>query len=245
MSATNDIQQPAEQSRWGRDWRLRHAVTILLAIIVTAGFLISRGEWSPMHAWNRAFADASSILIALSIVSGPLARLWGGMKWLTLWRRETGIYGVLLAITHTVIILQGWVQWDMLRLVGYEIHPQLLQYVMVQHGFGLANIIGIFALCYGLILLFTSNNASQRMLGSTWKFIQLGVYPLWALIVVHVAYFLYMHFQHFHRPAPEPNWLQWPFAGMVILVLLLQALATWKVWRRNRNRGLSPKKALR
>ena len=147
-----------------------------------------------------------------------------------------GIYGVLLAIIHTVIILAGWVEWDLIRLFGYQLHPATGDYVMLQHGFGLANVIGIIALVYGMVLALVSNNWSQRLLsGPVWKFLQQGAYILWMLTIIHTAYFLNLHFQDYHRNVPEPNWAQAPFAGLVVLVTLLQLAAFVKTWRVKRH----------
>lgn len=215
-------------------WKIRHGIVIFLAVAGTYGFLASRGDWSEMHRWNRAFGDLSLVLIAVSMLIGPMARLWPSWRRFIPWRREFGIHGVLLAIVHTVIILAGWVEWDLMRLVGYQFHPQMGRYVMVEHGFALANILGILALVYGGLLAMTSNDRSQRIFGGpVWKFIQQGAYPLWVLIVLHTAYFLYFHFQHFHRPLPAPNWGQWPFAVLVLAVLLFQFAAFIKTWRSN------------
>jgi sulfoxide reductase heme-binding subunit YedZ len=55
------------------------------------------------------------------------------------------------------------------------------------------------------------------------------------LIVIHTAYFLYLHFQDFHRSIPDPNWAQVPFAGLVLVVTLLQLAAFVKTWKTKRN----------
>ena len=216
-------------------WKLRHLAVLSAAVLGTFAFMESRAEWSEMHRWNRAVGDMSLVLIALSMMIGPLARLWSMFLRAIPWRRELGIYGVLLAIIHTVIILAGWVEWDLVRLFGYELHPATGLYVMFQHGFGLANLIGIVALLYGAVLALSSNDWSLRILGApVWKFLQQGSYVFWMLLVIHTAYFLYMHFQDFHRPVPEPNWAQLPFAGLVIFVTSLQSIAFLRTWRKKR-----------
>ncbi|MCH8183670.1 MAG: ferric reductase-like transmembrane domain-containing protein [Proteobacteria bacterium] len=217
------------------EWRTRHLLVLLAAGIGTYAFLESRAEWSEMHRWNRAIGDMSVLLIAFSMAAGPLSRLWTGFRRAVPWRREAGIYGVLLAVIHTIIILDGWVDWNLIRLFGYEFHPVFERYVMLQHGFGLANVIGIVALVYGAVLASTSNNLSQRLFGgSVWKFVQQSSYVLWMLIIIHTAYFLYLHFQDFHRAVPDPNWAQLPFAGLVVFVTLLQVAAFLKTWRAKR-----------
>ncbi len=216
----------------GVDWRLRHLGVLALGAALIWLFAGLRAEWSPMHRWNRAIGDASLILVAASMALGPLSRLWRrATRWLA-WRRELGIWGFGAGLVHAGFILFGWVQLDWPRLFGMEFHPQFQRYVMFDKGFGIANVIGILALLYALGLSLSSNNFSQRLLGqSVWKFMQRGAYVLWMLIVVHTAYFLYMHFLDFHRAVPEPNLLQWPFAGLVGLVLALQGAATWRTWR--------------
>lgn len=228
----------------GGKWRrfagstgFRHLGGIVAAALIMYLFAEVRSEWSPMHKWNRAFGDASLVLVALAMAIGPLARLWARVTPLLPWRREFGIWAVVAGGVHAVVILNGWVEWELPRLFGFVLHPALGQYVMVEKGFGLGNVIGIAALIYGLVLAATSNDLSQRALGlPVWKFVQQGVYVLWALIVAHTAYFLYIHFLDFHRQTPEPNILQWPFVALVGLVLSLQLAASWRTWKLRRRR---------
>lgn len=219
-------------------WWVRHLIVILIGAAGTWLFLYSRIEWSPMHRWNRAVGDMSIVLVAAAMSLGPVSRLWRSTAVLLPYRRELGIYAVLLAFIHATIILIGWVNLDLMRLVGFEFHPGLQRYVMVQHGFAIANLIGVLALLYGLILAGTSNDRSLRWMGSSvWKFVQRGTYVLWWLSVVHTGYFLYLHFLDFHRATPEPNWVQWPFAGLVGTVLALQIVASSATLYKVRRRG--------
>ncbi len=219
-------------------WWVRHLVVIALAFAGTWLFLYSRGEWSAMHRWNRAVGDMSFVMVAVAMALGPLSRLWRSTVALLPYRRELGIYAVLLAFVHATIILIGWVNLDLMRLIGFEFHPGLQSYVMVQQGFAIANLIGVLALVYGLILAATSNDLSQRWLGtSVWKFVQRGTYVLWWLSVVHTGYFLYLHFLDFHRATPEPNWFQWPYVGVVGAVLVLQIAASSATLHKTRRRG--------
>lgn len=230
----------SSQRRW-RPVIGRHVVVILLATAMIYLFSRVHGQWSPMHKWNRAFGDASLVLVALSFGLGPLSRLVRRAARLIPYRRELGIYACLLAITHTIIILVGWVDWDFYRLFGFEFHPQLQRYVMFQHGFGLSNAIGIAALLLITMLALTSSEFALRKLGnSAWKFIQMGVLPLWWLTVAHVAYFLFAHFLSFHRQTPEPNPLQYPFVVLVLVVLALRAAAYLLTVRRRERARAAP-----
>ncbi|OUS06271.1 hypothetical protein A9Q96_09850 [Rhodobacterales bacterium 52_120_T64] len=231
-----------------KKWILRHVIVLIIATIIGYLFLISRAEWSAMHRYNRAIGDVSLILVAAAMVIGPLTRLIR-KKWLRAllpYRRELGIWAVVAASIHLLIILIGWVELDLWRLFGFEFHPGLQRYVMILHGFALANAVGIIALLYGLALALTSNDFSQRRLGpSVWKFVQQGSYILWWLVILHTAYFLYVHFLDFHRETPEPNWAQWPFAGLVMAVMLVQMAATIKTWRQKQTRERTPTHGIR
>ncbi len=226
------------RGRFWHDWRFRHLAALALAGLMIWGFGALRAEWSPMHRWNRAFGDASLVLVAMAMAIGPLSRLWRPVvRWLP-WRREFGIWGFLAGLVHAGFILFGWVRLEWPRLFGFEFHPQFQEYVMFDKGFGLANLVGILALVYGLVLSLTSNDLSQRWLGqSVWKFLQQGAYVLWVLIVAHTAYFLFMHFLDFHRATPEPNALRWPFLWLVGGVFALQMAASVRTWRRGGGRA--------
>lgn len=222
------------------NWLLRHLAVIVVSATVVYLLLLSRAEWSPMHRWNRAVGDMSLALVAAAMALGPLSRLWRPATAMLAFRREFGIYAILLALIHTVVILVGWVELDLLRLFGLELHPGLQRYVMVQHGFALANGLGLLALMFGAVLAVTSNDLSMRWLGDTvWKFVQQGSYVLWWLAVGHTAYFLFVHFLDFHRPTPEPNWAQWPFVVLVTAVVGVQLAATVQTWRRAKRRGVA------
>lgn len=241
-----DVTKPNFQAlrRLSFGWKARNLLVLLIAGLGTYAFLESRATWSEMHRWNRAVGDISVVLIAMSMIIGPLARFAPLFRVAIPWRRELGIHGVLLAIAHTIIILAGWVEWDFARLFGYELHPLTGSYVMLQHGFGLANVIGIVALVYGIVLALASSDWSQRLLGgSVWKFLQQSAYVFWMLIVVHTAYFMYLHFQDFHRAVPDPNWAQIPFAGLIGLVALVQMVAFIKTWKAKQ--GSRPERARR
>lgn len=205
---------------------VRHVLVAILATGLVLGFAAVHAQFSPMHRWNRAFGDASLVLIALSMGLGPLTRFLRAAIPLLPFRREIGIHAFLLIFVHASIILVGWVEWDLMRLFGFEWHPDLLTYVMFQNGFGLANAIGIAALVLAALLAATSSDFAMRRLGvSGWKFLQMGVLPMWWLTVAHVAYFLFMHFLSFHIEVPPPNPLQAWFVGLVVLVFGLRMAA--------------------
>ena len=103
-----------------RSWWQRHLIVIVLSAAATALVLYSRAEWSAMHRWNRAVGDVSLVLVAMAMAIGPLSRLSRRVARLTPYRRELGIYAILLALVHAVIILFGWVSLDLMRLFGFD-----------------------------------------------------------------------------------------------------------------------------
>jgi len=218
------------------DWKIRHVGSLLLVAGMVWAFWLMRPEWSPMHRWNRAFGDASFMAILFVMVLGPGSRLYRPIARGLLWRRELGVWGFTAAVVHGGFILFGWVELEWQRLFGLVFHPELQQYVMFDKGLGIGNVIGILALIYGLALALMSNDMTQRWMGMPiWKFFQQGAYILWAMIVVHTAYFLFMHFLDFHRQTPEPNMMRWPFLILVGLVLIIQTAASMRTWRLRRD----------
>ena len=160
-------------------------------------------------------------------------KIFTSSVWMLHWRRELGIYAVILAMIHVAIIIVGWVELDLIVLFGFQPDPSLEGYLMTERGFGLGNLLGTIAIFYGLLLAFTSNNLSQKFLGgSAWKFLQQVVHIFWALVLLHVSYFLYFHFLDFHEDLPEPSWLKIPFIILVIVVTFLRVVAYIKIVRR-------------
>lgn len=217
----------------------RHAVTVLLAAGFGALFWFTRLQWDPeMRLW-RAFGDAAFMLLFISLSAGPLARLWPPSAALIPWRRELGIWFAALAATHTLLILNGWVRWDVLRFLGYEFIPEAGRWIRLESGFGLSNIMGVVALAWAIALAATSSDAATRFLGpSSWKWLHTSAYVVFYLTVLHAAYFLFLHYTvSFHRPVPPPDWFRWPFVVLGTLVVALQLAAFAVTVRRRRSRG--------
>ena len=219
-------------------WQTRHLIIILLAFLSV--YLIEQSSnWNEMHSWNRATGDTSLLMITCALIIGPLIKIFPKSVWLVPWRRELGIYAVILALIHIAIIIVGWVEWDLIVLFGFESDSSLEGYVMTQRGFGLGNLLGVVAMLYGLLLAFSSNDLSQKFLGgSAWKFLQQTAYIFWALVLLHTSYFLYFHFLDFHKDLPEPSWLQIPFFILVIVVIFLRVAAYIKTVRRKRQQKI-------
>ena len=223
---------------------VRHSVIVVLAALLLLGFWLTRPEWSPdMRLW-RAVGDAAVVLLLASLAMGPLARLFRPVGRFLPWRRQVGIWTAVLAGAHAALVIDGWARWSVRRLLGYELIPQLGREARMEPGFGLANLLGLVALAWLLVLLATSSDRALRFLGPpAWKWVHHGSYVAIYLVMLHSMYFLFMHYTvSFHRPPAPENWFRWPLLLMGIVVLGLQWAAFWQTMLRRRDR---PREAVR
>ncbi len=218
----------------------RRAIIGIIGVLLIYLFWLSRPDWDGEMRFWRAVGDASLIFLYLALALGPTARLFPPAWELLSYRRELGIWFGVFAILHTVLILNGWARWDVLRFMGYESVPALGRMVRLESGFGMANLLGLLAILITLPLMVTSADWAVRALGgSAWKFLHYGAYTIFYLVVMHTAYFMYIHFTvSFHRPPPpNANWFQTPFAALTATVLALQIAAFFKITRQQRLRA--------
>lgn len=223
-------------------------VTVGLAgALLSYGFWLTRPEWDPEMRFWRAVGDASLILLFLALAAGPLAKLWPKASGLLRYRRDLGVWFGLLALLHTLLVLNGWARWDVMRFLGYDFVPQLGRMARLEPGFGLSNLVGLVAMLITLVLMATSTDWAVRKLGGkSWKLLQLSSYTVFYLVALHTAYFLFMHYTaSFHRQVPpDPNWFRWPFVALTLGLIGLQAAAYLKVvWARTQRRSASPTEA--
>lgn len=215
---------------------LRHLLVALLSLGIYYLFWLSRPDWSPEHRLWRGTGDASFVLLFLALMIGPLSNLWKFAQRFLSWRRELGIWFAVVAVIHGFVILDGWLQWSLMRMMGYEFVPQLERYALVEPGFGLANLMGLTALFFALVLAATSSDRMVNFLGvDSWKWLHYFAYVVFYISTLHAIYFLFLHFGlSGHRPAPDPNWFRWPMVGMALSVVLFQIIGFISVVRRNR-----------
>lgn len=215
----------------------RHLATMVLGVTLAYVFWISRPQWDPeMRLW-RAVGDASVMLLFAALAIGPLARIRSGFASALGWRRELGVWSAVLAALHALLILNGWARWDVLRFLGYEFVPEAGRWVRLEPGFGLANVVGLVALAWAVLLAATSADRAVALLGpSGWKWLHGGAYVLFYLTVLHAGYFLFLHYQlSFHRAPPPPDWFRFPFLGLSLVIPALQAVAFVRTVRRRRS----------
>jgi len=206
----------------------RHTLVALFAVAVSAPFWYGRLDWdTEMRLW-RAVGDGSFVLLFIVLILGPMARFWTPLNRLLPWRKELGIWFAILALGHTLLVLDGWVRWEWMRFFGYEFIIRVGRYARMEPGFGLSNLIGIVAMVIAVPLMLTSSNWAVKRLGATaWKWLHLGAYTIFYLVVLHSLYFLFMHYTvSFHRRVPlDENWFRYPFLVAALLVLGIQLIA--------------------
>lgn len=230
----DEISAPVGQSGIGK-----HLIVAALGVLLTYLFWVSRMEWDEeMRTW-RAFGDAAFLLLVAALAIGPVVRLWPKQTArIVNWRRALGIWFALYALVHAYLVWDGWARWSVRGLLGYQDLPQTgtSDPVLVDPGFGLANLIGLIALFWALVLLATSSDRAMRFLGGrTWKQIHLYANVIFYLVALHAAYFLFLHYELslrnlvFRTGVPDPNWFRFWFLGLVALVFSLQTAATVKM----------------
>ncbi|NNL58856.1 MAG: hypothetical protein HKP31_05285 [Nitrosopumilus sp.] len=216
----------------------RHLFVGTFAIYLTFLFWNAHHEWDDdMRLW-RAFGDAGYSFLFMTLIIGPASKIWPRTNFLLTWRREFGIWFAVMAVTHGILIANGWAQWDVAKFFGYEFVPQLGRIVRLEPGFGLANTLGFVAFLWIVILAFTSSDRAMRWLGaSSWKWIHTGSHIIFYLVAIHTSYFLFLHYtESFHRVVPPQSTFVIPFIVMSIAVIVLQISSHIKVVRSKNKR---------
>lgn len=210
----------------------RHIILSLLSAVAVPLFHLTRTSLEPMHSWNRSFADLSFIFLVIVLLLGALARLNGRFSAWSDWKREFGIWSVLLSFPHVIIFLDGWLEWN-LRLLFYNYYASN-NIRALNHGFGLGNALGIIALIYGIKFLAISNDSSIKLFGkSGWNYLQQSVTTFYLLVSIHTAYFLYFHFSTLLRPDPPAFWFNIFFLLSVSILFLFRLYVFWFNVRKN------------
>ena len=203
------------------------------------------GTWDPdMRLW-KAFGGASAALLWFAVFIGPAARLARPLMYLIPWRREAGVWFTLLALVHGYLILDGWVRWGVWEFLGYQYVPELEMYLRAEPGFGLANLMGIFALLLALALAATSFDKAVAFLGiSSWKWLHMFAYVVFYIVILHTLYFAFIHYD----PSPQRILLRMPteyaenplryfYLGEFLSVFFAQAAAFIRTVYRQRAQG--------
>jgi len=165
---------------------LRHLAVIGVMILLVLLFRWRR-DINGVHLWNRAFADASVVLLSITLIIGPVVRLVPGVGPLLPWRREFGIWCTLAAVMHVAIYASSF-KFDLKRFFGGSLGQT---FHWLDNPWAIGNWIGTVALVYAVVIAATSNDVFERYLGRGWKHLQQQSYTLFILTAIHTAIFLY------------------------------------------------------
>ena len=219
----------------------RHVTVAVLGAGLVALFWSARPTWDgEMRLW-KAVGDSAFVLLLVTLALGPAARLARPVARLLPWRRQVGIWFALMAALHGVLVVHGWARWSLRRFLGYEVVPQLGREVRLEPGFGLANLVGVTALAFALVLAATSSDRALRRLGvAAWRWLHHSALFVFYLSLLHAGYFLFLHYtQSFHKQVPPADWFRFPFVALGSAVVLLQAAAFFKTVGRTQRQGVA------
>lgn len=203
------------------------------AIFLYAIFNSTWENWDPEMARWKAVGDSAFILLWSSMMIGPLVRLKPSLKLLLNWRRTISIWAALMMSLHAYLIWDGWARWTIDGLLGYSELPGIDEPVLLQPGFGIANVIGLVALSIALLLLGISSDRALKWLGSgSWKRLQNLSKTVYILVVIHMFYFVTMHYDLslyglvFEKGVPPAN----PHTNLFILLVVIHLLISTKAF---------------
>lgn len=214
---------------------VRHVVSAAAMFLLVVVYLGARGGFNyDQHSWNQSFADASVVLYAVTLAISPLARLWRPASHALSWRRETGIWATIAAAMHVGIFWEGALGWSRWRAFFFPggrggLADTLLgdrSRGLLPTAFNVANVVGLIALVYAVVLAITSNDASQRWLRTGWTWLQQRASTMWLLVLLHAWIFAY-YVTFGARLAIGTIW-----AGFWMVLLLQTAAFSKTVWLR-------------
>ena len=178
-----------------------------LALIAVFKFLLD-------VPWSTSFGRISFILLFLTLLIGPIMRLKKPTEnssplttpWC--WRGELGIWFALTALAHFIIVLVGRPFASLIKIGG--------------SGFGLANLLGLIALIWALLLTTTSFNKIILFIGiGAWKWLHSLTYVIFYLVAGH---FVYFQFFSTHGEI-GPDWFGYIAVVMAMITIVLQLIA--------------------
>lgn len=113
------------------------------------------------------------LALLLALVARPISQLWSGpMRY----RRVLGVGAFVLAVAHTIQMLQHSWGWQL----------QALYFMLPLHQWGV--LLGAAALLLLLPLALTSSGWAQRWLGGRWRYLHLLSLPALLLCVAHCLF---------------------------------------------------------
>ncbi len=222
---------------------IRHTIMAVISVALFYVVWYLNPTWSPdMRLW-KSFGGAAFMLLWFSLLIGPLSKIYSPILKIVSWRREAGIWLAIVSSVHGFLILNGWARWSLQGFLGYQYIPEINAYLRFEPGFGLANIMGITALLFILILAGTSFDKAVSSLGiSSWKWLHSFAYVIFYLVSLHAIYFAFIHYTPsphrilLNQPVNYPeNPLRFYYLFSVISIFFVQIISFIKTVYKNRN----------
>ncbi len=192
---------------------IRNKFAYHLTVALMSVFLIGILHFSGIEL-GRAIAGTAFILLFLTLIIGPIMKLWKpamealpwNLPWS--WRGELGIWFTIISILHILFVFYGR-QWD---ISSYLANMRL------------SDLTAFIAIFLALVLAVTSLNRIIRFLGiSCWRWLQSFAYVIFYLVGAHTINHAFL------RPGRPEDWLHWFYLTAIITVILLQSLAFVKM----------------
>lgn len=165
-------------------------------------------------SWSVSFARVSFILLFLVLVIGPIMRMKksGGNLLPSFapssWRGEIGIWFFITGLTHFIFVFLRRPLSELIKLGG--------------GGYGLANLLGLIALFWALLLAATSFGKVIAFLGiDLWKKFHTLTYVVFYLVAGHFIYFQF--FSTYGEIGPD--WFGYLAVIMTGIIIALQLFA--------------------
>lgn len=206
----------------------RHHAPLALGTVVASLALVALLPGETARRWSIATAHVSLVLLATTLVLGPLNVLRHRANPLSAdLRRDLGIWAAITGLFHVVVGLQVHMgghplQYFLVPSATFGIRPRV-------DAFGVTNYLGLAATLILALLLTLSNDAALRNLGpSRWKALQRWSYALGVLVALHAALFQGM----------EKRTL--PLVALFVLVAAATVTLQIRGWRARRARQSRP-----
>ena len=223
---------------------LRHLLVGAISALLVYFVWYLNSNWSPdMRLW-KAFGGASFFLLWFTLFVGPASKVFKKINKIISWRRETGIWFFVISFVHGYLVIDGWARWSVWSFLGFQYVPQIDMYVRAEPGFGLANLMGLLAVVFSLILASTSFDRVVSFLGiSSWKWLHMFAYVIFYIGALHAMYYAFIHFQPslsrimMGLPSDYPeNPLRFYYLGAFLSVFVVQVWAFVKTVNNQRKK---------
>lgn len=192
------MKQPLKRQRT-RQRIINNIVIAIVSVILLLAIYFMIGSKHTLFRWCVATAYAGLILLAATLLTGPVNVLFDRKNPIsTDIRRDLGAWSAVISIAHVVIGLQ----MHFGNMLYYFFHPPAegsKDLVFRWDLFGFSSHTGLIATVIFILLLITSNDLSMRIMGiKRWKAFQYTNYILFVMVVAHSILYLII----IKRPLP-------------------------------------------